>query len=197
MTANLPIHDLVKRLEARFPTASIVLRKPAGAGKTWWLDLALGPTQAEVEWSSTRGFGIAVNSESVYGSQSDEMYSSTKAVYERLAEIIASGGNTEDSSDRFVRSIRQARELTQTQLAKILDIKQASVSKLETRSDFHVSTLRSIIAHLGGDLELRATFPDGSVHIMKYQDDAHLSADNKRSGTAKQLLRERSKGKGK
>lgn len=196
MNTTLPIHDLASRLEARFPRASILLRRPAGAGKTWWLDFSLGPTQAEVEWSPARGFGISVNSKSVYGAQSDEMYSSTQTTFHRLAEIIKSGENTEDSSERFVRSLREARKLTQTQLAKILKVKQASVSKLEGRSDFHVSTLRNIIARLGGDLELRATFPDGSVHIMKYQGDARADLDSPKARHAesgKRSSKQRSK----
>jgi len=43
-----------------------------------------------------------------------------------------------------------AREMTQEQLAAILGVRQAAVSKLERRADMYVSTLRSVIKAMGG-----------------------------------------------
>jgi DNA-binding transcriptional regulator YiaG len=64
-----------------------------------------------------------------------------------------------------MQQLRRARELSQEQLAQALDVKQGSVSKLERRTDLYISTLRRYIEAMGGDLELRANFPDGSVAI--------------------------------
>jgi transcriptional regulator with XRE-family HTH domain len=173
---SLPIEKLAEKLLQRFPSASVTLHRPKRAGKMWWMDLALGPTQAEVEWTPTGGFGISVNSDSVFGAQSDEVYPSVDAVSARLTELLESGRQTEDSSQRFVRAVREGRKLTQAQLAKLLRVKQASVSRLENRVDFHISTLRNIVSRLGGDLEIRATFPDGSLHILKYADETSASS---------------------
>jgi DNA-binding transcriptional regulator YiaG len=64
-----------------------------------------------------------------------------------------------------MQQLRRARALSQEQLAEALCVKQGSVSKLERRTDLYISTLRRYIEAMGGDLELRANFPDGSVSI--------------------------------
>src|SRR5579863_4388263 len=38
---------------------------------------------------------------------------------------------------------------------------------VERRADMHLSTLRSVIEGMGGELDVRAVFPDGSVRIKK------------------------------
>ena len=65
--------------------------------------------------------------------------------------------------------LRAAREMTQEQLAAILGVHQAAVSKLERRADMYVSTLRNVIKAMGGRLEIRAVFPDhGTVEITQF-----------------------------
>ncbi len=63
--------------------------------------------------------------------------------------------------------LRRARQLSQEQLANELDIKQGSVSKLERRTDLYISTLRSYIEAMGGELTLQARFPEGAVTITQ------------------------------
>lgn len=67
--------------------------------------------------------------------------------------------------------LRAARELTQEHLAGILHIKQASVSKMERRTDMYIGTLSKFIEAMGGQLEIRAIFPDGSVRITQFSRD--------------------------
>ena len=66
--------------------------------------------------------------------------------------------------------LRAARDLTQEHLSDMLGVEQSAVSKLERRADMYVSTLRSFIKAMGGDLETRAVFPDGAVRITQFQD---------------------------
>ena len=65
--------------------------------------------------------------------------------------------------------LRRARELSQDQLAASLHIKQASVSKLERRTDMYISTLRHFIEAMGGHLDIIARFPEGSVKIDQFE----------------------------
>jgi len=65
--------------------------------------------------------------------------------------------------------LRAARALTQQQLARVLRINQAAVSKMERRADMYLSTLDGIIKAMGGELELRAIFPDGIVRINQFR----------------------------
>jgi transcriptional regulator with XRE-family HTH domain len=59
-----------------------------------------------------------------------------------------------------LRDLRKAHELTQTRMAEALHISQDGVSRIETRSDFRLSTLRSYVEAMGGKLRLVAEFPD-------------------------------------
>ena len=71
--------------------------------------------------------------------------------------------------DMALAELRAARDLTQEHLSDVLGVKQSAVSKLERRADMYVSTLRSFIKAMGGDLEIRAVFPDGAVRITQFQ----------------------------
>ncbi len=65
--------------------------------------------------------------------------------------------------------LRKARDLTQTQLAAALETTQPGVSAIERRTDLYVSTLRSYVEALGGELEIRAVFPDApAVEIRSF-----------------------------
>jgi transcriptional regulator with XRE-family HTH domain len=55
--------------------------------------------------------------------------------------------------------LRRALDVSQEDLAKLLEVSQASVSKTENRTDLHVSIIAAYIAALGGELELVARFP--------------------------------------
>jgi len=69
-----------------------------------------------------------------------------------------------------LEELREARELTQTQLAQVLQVSQGAVSKVERRADMYISTLRSYIRAIGGDLQIRAVFPEGEVLINQFED---------------------------
>lgn len=71
--------------------------------------------------------------------------------------------------------LRNARELTQTNLAAVLGVPQGTISKIEKRTDMYLSTLRSYVEAMGGRLEIRAVFPDGAVVI----DTLHELSDTK------------------
>lgn len=64
--------------------------------------------------------------------------------------------------------LRAARDLTQEHLASRLGVKQAAVSRLERRADVYVSTLADVIEAMGGELEIRAIFPEASIRITQF-----------------------------
>jgi len=69
-----------------------------------------------------------------------------------------------------LEGLRDARELTQAQLAQVLNVSQGAVSKVERRTDMYISTLRSYVRAIGGDLQIRAVFPEGDVLIDQFED---------------------------
>jgi len=69
-----------------------------------------------------------------------------------------------------LQELRQARGLSQQQLANLLDVQQPAIAKLERRTDMYLSTLRQHIEALGGELEVVARFPDGAIKIRNFSD---------------------------
>jgi len=67
-----------------------------------------------------------------------------------------------------LNELRRARGLSQKVLAQALDVQQPAIAKMEQRTDMYISTLRSHIEAMGGDLEIVARFPDGSVKISNF-----------------------------
>ena len=66
--------------------------------------------------------------------------------------------------------LRQARGLSQKMLAELLHVQQPSIAKLEKRTDMYLSTLRSHIEAMGGELEVIARFPEGVVKISNFSE---------------------------
>lgn len=69
-----------------------------------------------------------------------------------------------------LNELRQARGLSQKVLAEVLHVQQPSIAKMEKRTDMYISTLRSHIEAMGGQLEVIARFPDGSVKISNFSE---------------------------
>lgn len=64
--------------------------------------------------------------------------------------------------------LRQARQMTQATLSDTLHVGQAAVAKMEKRTDMHVGNLRRFVEAMGGELEVVARFPEGSVKIGNF-----------------------------
>jgi len=69
-----------------------------------------------------------------------------------------------------LQELRRARALSQQELAEVLGLNQATVSKLERRTDMYLSSLRRFVEAMGGELEISASFPDGKVRIQLFED---------------------------
>jgi DNA-binding XRE family transcriptional regulator len=85
------------------------------------------------------------------------------------AEARIQRGVTEAATVMTLHQLREARSLTQVNLAKVLQINQGAVSKMEKRTDMYVSTLRNFIQAMGGQLQVKAIFPEGEVQIDQFE----------------------------
>ncbi|MFP5228769.1 MAG: XRE family transcriptional regulator [Acidobacteriota bacterium] len=86
-------------------------------------------------------------------------------VEERIRRKVAAKG-------MMLNQLREARQLTQVNLAEVLHINQGAVSMMEKRTDMYVSTLRNYIEAMGGELKITAEFPDGSIQIEQFESAA-------------------------
>ncbi|WP_372398180.1 XRE family transcriptional regulator [Azospirillum sp. HJ39] len=55
--------------------------------------------------------------------------------------------------------LRRLAELTQSQVAETLNVKQPTIHQIEKRTDLYLSTLRRFVEAAGGELELRVSLP--------------------------------------
>src|ERR1700690_1426385 len=87
-----------------------------------------------------------------------------------------------------IDEVRNAKRLTQADMAEMLDVPQSSISRIEQRADMYLSTLRNYVHAMGGVLQIQAVFPDGgSVAISRfgeYEDRSYVVwARAERNGT--------------
>jgi transcriptional regulator with XRE-family HTH domain len=80
----------------------------------------------------------------------------------------------------LLSEIRERAGKSQRQVADALGIKQPSLSKLEKQSDMQISTLRRIVNALGGELEVSARFPVGTVKIEPFNPRSPTAAPRAR-----------------
>lgn len=70
-----------------------------------------------------------------------------------------------------LRQIREkVSELSQEDVAQLLEVTQPYISKLERQQDMLVSKLYDYVATLGGQVEIRAKFPDYDVVVRQFDD---------------------------
>jgi len=88
-------------------------------------------------------------------------------------------------SEMALNELREAVSLTQESLAETMGVKQASISKMERRSDMYLSTLRKFIEAMGGKLEIVAIMPDGRVRIRQFnQLESEVESEDTKVQTA-------------
>ena len=68
-----------------------------------------------------------------------------------------------------LQELRKTRHFTQQELADILDVNQAALSKMENQTDIRVSTLSKLLSAMGGSLKIVAEFPEGEVVINQFE----------------------------
>jgi transcriptional regulator with XRE-family HTH domain len=70
------------------------------------------------------------------------------------------------AEEMTLREVRKAVDRTQIQVAKVLGINQDGVSRLEQRADLLLSTLRSYLKAIGGELKLVVELPNQRTVIL-------------------------------
>jgi hypothetical protein len=165
MSTMNDVENLRERLDARFPTATLTLDAPGTDTGSWWLDVELKGHLVVVEWRPARGFGVSTPSGDDYGAGADETYPDVEAAFARIKSLLLGRLRTEAARAVTLAAVRESRRLSQVEVARRMEINQGALSRMEHRRDMLVGTLRSAIKAMGGQLELRAEFEDGTFRI--------------------------------
>jgi DNA-binding XRE family transcriptional regulator len=70
-----------------------------------------------------------------------------------------------------LRAIREGARRTQAEVASALGVEQSVISRLEGRSDAHISTLRKYAAAIGATCEVTFVFPTGHRLVLAEPED--------------------------
>ena len=62
--------------------------------------------------------------------------------------------------------LREARGMTQVEVADTLGVSQSNVSRIERQDDLYLSTLREYVEAMGGRLHLAAVFPEQTIVLV-------------------------------
>lgn len=76
------------------------------------------------------------------------------ARYKRMMEL-----------DMRLAELRELRGASQATLAEALAVSQPNISRIEREDDIRLSTLERYVAALGGQIEIRAVFPDAAIQL--------------------------------
>jgi transcriptional regulator with XRE-family HTH domain len=92
---------------------------------------------------------------------------------------IDNGQRVRDELQRMaLNELRNAKRLTQADMAEMLDVPQSSISRIEQRADMYLSTLRNYVQAMGGVLQIQAVFPDGGTVAIsrfgEYEDRSYV-----------------------
>lgn len=141
--------------------------EPARSDGVWTLTLSFGEDyMIVIEWNRHRGFGLSAGRDLI-GSGVDEVYSTPHEVLERIELLHHERLPTAADAALNLSDLRKVRGLLQSDVAARLGVSKSSVAQLEQKQvgPMQVSTLKKLVATLGGELVVAAKFPDGERRI--------------------------------
>lgn len=83
------------------------------------------------------------------------------------AELAARRSRAEAAIEQLnLRALREASGKTQAEIAELVEMDQAEISRFERRDDHRLSTLRRYVSALGGDIEVYAVIGGKRVQLQ-------------------------------
>lgn len=138
------LQTLEARIHQRFPSAKTVIdlaSMPAGPS---FLDVTFNDQRLVVEWRPERGFGLTSKRAAAYGEGAEELIADLETAVERVIQLLLANAATTRPREVSRRERRSA---------------------VTARENLRIGTLREVIRAMGGELVLRAKFPDGEREL--------------------------------
>jgi DNA-binding Xre family transcriptional regulator len=158
-----PIERMRADLSGRFPDLTIEVSEPYLDTGYWGMDISRADEfLMNVNWRAKDGFEFSTPKPDDLWSPHDEHVADYAQALARIAHLLETGGETIPPLAVRLAELRQARGLTQTELAERAGLAQANLSRVENQDDMKLGTLQKIVTAMGGAMSVVARFPDGS-----------------------------------
>ena len=168
MSANITpasIEIFKSAILAAEPETAFDLDQPDNPSGTWLIDLKLGGLFIPIIWSAGNGFGIFTDCDEGFGERPNEYHRSAATAAGRLIQIVRNL-KAGQPAGMTLSALRELQGISQAQLAEKLGVGQATVSKLENRSEVQVGTLQRAIFELGGELVMTVRLPESNAELV-------------------------------
>lgn len=161
------IKQMQRFLLKAFSKARITLDEPIVKNGVWSLNVFLPDYHLAVAWQTKKGFGLVSDDSHGYGEGADEIYEDLESALPRVIQLLSERLVTVPPPAVKLKDLREELGLSQEEVARRLGKKQASISRAEARSDYHVSTLKEIAEAMGAKLIVKMVFPDATERELK------------------------------
>lgn len=165
MTEKDRVAKLTRLLRKRLPKVVTDVDPPSSPKGDWFIDVSVGARTFVIELRPALGFGLSSTPSEGIGEGPDEFFQDEHQVVQRLSELLSKNADTAPQRVRLLQELRERMQVSQVTVAAKLKVRQPTISKIERREDMNLSTLRRYIRALGGELQVTARFPDGTVEI--------------------------------
>jgi len=169
-----PIQKLQRFLLTAFSDAKVTLDEPLVNDGVWSMNVFLPHYHLAVAWQAGKGFGVVSDDEHGYGEGAHEVFEDLDQALPRIVKLLTCRLTSVAPPQVRLKELREELGLSQEELGKRLGKRQASVSRTEARSDFHVSTLRDFAKAFGAKLVVKMVFPDATERELKLDGDLKL-----------------------
>ena len=163
------IKNILASLKRRLPGARIHVDEPLAKTGIWHVDVSRGEHAVVLQWSPQKGFGISADPTPAFGEGPHEVYDNLEKAVDRAVHLVDTGEHTHPPHEAWLGALRDLLGISQEELAERLKMRQASVSKLERRSDMRISTLDKLVQALGADLQIGARVGETQVTLTQFK----------------------------
>ena len=101
------------------------------------------------------------NTSEKYHKKIDKLLRDRPDIAQRATELAA--------EQKILKTLRETKGFTQKELAEILEVSQAHVSKLEKQTSYRLNTLVKFIKATGGELQITAVYGDEKIPLPTNQ----------------------------
>jgi DNA-binding XRE family transcriptional regulator len=163
------IQKLQRFLLAVFSTARVTLDEPLAPEGVWSMNVYLPDYHLGIAWQTGKGFGVVSDDNHGYGEGAHEVFEDLDEALPRIVKLLMYKLDSVPPRPVRLKEVREELGLSQEELGKRLGKRQASVSRTESRSDFHVSTLLDFAKAFGARLVVKMVFPDATERELELE----------------------------